>query len=70
MAYWPTWRKAVPKFLEAKLKKEYPSNPAAVYGTMNSIGAMRGSKITPKGEEMEKKHENLLKSGRTAKVKK
>lgn len=46
----------MPKFLEAKLKKEYPNNPGAVYGTMNAIGAMKGSKETPKGKAMEKKH--------------
>lgn len=27
----------MPKALEAKLKKEYPDNPNAVYGTMNMI---------------------------------
>lgn len=47
----------MPKFLEDALKKEYPNNPHAVYGTLNKIGAMRGNKITPKGEEMERKHE-------------
>ena len=47
----------MPKFLEAKLKKEYPNNPRAVYGTMNALGAMHGNKETAKGEEMQKKHE-------------
>lgn len=47
----------MPQFLEEKLKKEYPGNPHAVYGTMNRIGAMRGNKITAKGEEMDRKHE-------------
>lgn len=46
----------MPKFLEDKLKKEYPNNPHAVYWTLNSIGAMRGSKITAKGIAMERKH--------------
>lgn len=46
----------MPKFLENKLKKEYPNNPGAVYGTMNKIGAMKGNKITAKGRAMEKKH--------------
>lgn len=27
----------MPKALEQKLKKEYPDNPHAVYGTMNKI---------------------------------
>jgi hypothetical protein len=46
----------MPKFLEAKLKKEYPNNPHAVFGTMNAIGAMHGNKETAKGAAMEKKH--------------
>lgn len=48
----------MPKFLKAKLKKEYPNNPHAVYGTMNAIGAMHGNKETKKGAEMEHKHFN------------
>jgi len=47
----------MPKFLEEKLKREYPNNPKAVYGTLNKMGAMRGSKITAKGKAMERKHE-------------
>lgn len=50
----------MPKFLEEKLKKEYPGEPAAPYRIMNKLGAMRGSKITKKGEEMERKHEAKL----------
>jgi hypothetical protein len=46
----------MPKFLEKKLKKRYPNNPGAVYGTMNKIGAMHGNKETAKGKAMEKKH--------------
>lgn len=46
----------MPKFLEDKLKKEYPGNPGAVYGTLNKIGAMKGNKETAKGREMELKH--------------
>ena len=46
----------MPKFLEAKLKAEYPGNPHAVYGTLNAIGAMRGNKETAKGAAMEAKH--------------
>ena len=48
----------MPKFLEEKLKKEYGDNPHAIYGTMNKIGAMRGSKETKKGRRMEKKHDH------------
>lgn len=29
--------------IENKLKKEYPGNDQAVYGTLNKIGLMRGS---------------------------
>ena len=47
----------MPKFLEKKLKKEYPGNPNAVYGTMNKIGAMQGNKETAKGRAMQKQHD-------------
>lgn len=46
----------MPMFLEKKLKKEYGDDKHAIYGTLNKIGAMKGSKETTKGEEMEKKH--------------
>lgn len=46
----------MPKFLEDKLKKQYPGDNHAVYGTMNKIGAMHGNKETAKGREMERKH--------------
>lgn len=46
----------MPKFLERKLKAEYPGNDRAVYGTLNQIGAMRGSHVTAKGREMDLKH--------------
>jgi hypothetical protein len=35
--------------VETKLKKEYPGNPGAVYGTLNKIGLMQGNKPTAKG---------------------
>jgi hypothetical protein len=44
----------MPRILEEKLKKEYPNNPHAVYGTLNKIGAMKGNKETKKGRSMEK----------------
>jgi hypothetical protein len=50
----------MPKFLEDLLKKEYPNNPKAVFGTMNKIGAMRGNKITKRGKEMQRKHDAKL----------
>ena len=37
--------------VESKLKKEYPGNPGAVYGTLNKISLMRGSKTTAKGKK-------------------
>jgi hypothetical protein len=48
----------MPKLLEEKLKREYPNNPHAVFGTMNKIGAMRGNKETKKGMRIEKKMEH------------
>ena len=47
----------MPAFLEKKLKKEYGNNDHAVYGTMNKLGLMKGSKETAKGRRAEKKHE-------------
>ena len=54
----------MPKFLEDELrraaKKAGKSGKEAdryIYGAMNNMGAMHGSKETPKGEAMERKHE-------------
>lgn len=47
----------MPKFLEDKLKREYPNNPGAVFGTLNKLGAMRGNKETAKGRTMQRKHD-------------
>ena len=57
----------MPKFLEDKLKKEYPNNPGAVFGTMNKLGAMKGNKETARGRQMEKKHAADMKKGRARK---
>lgn len=38
--------------IEGKLKKEYPGDAHAVYGTLNKIGLMRGSKVTAKGRRI------------------
>lgn len=54
----------MPRFLEERLKREYPNNPSAVWGTLNKIGAVRGNKITPKGRAMEKKHAAKMKRKR------
>ncbi len=53
----------MPKFLVDKLKSEYPNNPHAVWGTLNSIGAVRGNKETPKGAAMQAKHVADVKAG-------
>lgn len=54
----------MPKFLENKLKAEYTKNPGAVYGTLNKLGAMRGSKETAKGRRMQAKHIKDMLKGR------
>jgi hypothetical protein len=53
----------MPQFLESKLKSEarkkgFTGKRAAryVYGAMNNMGAMRGSKETAKGAKMQAKH--------------
>ena len=45
----------MPKYLEEKLKKEYGNNKGAIYGTMNKLGYMKGSKETAKGRALDKK---------------
>lgn len=55
----------MPKFLEDKLKAEYPGNNHAVYGTLNKIGAMHGNKETAKGRQMEAKHAADMKKKKT-----
>jgi hypothetical protein len=56
-----------PRFLEQRLRKEYPNNPSAVYGTLNAIGAMAGNKETSKGRAMQAQHNRDVKAG-TAKM--
>ena len=63
----------MPKFLENALRHEGKRKGLSgkhleryVYGTMNKVGAMNGSEITPKGEEMEKKHMAKEKSMKAA----
>ena len=53
----------MPKFLENKLKAEAAKKGKTgaeadryVYGAMNNMGAMRGSKETAKGRSMQAKH--------------
>lgn len=47
----------MPKFLEAKLKKEYGKKSDVPYKIMNKLGVMHGNKETKKGKLEEKKHE-------------
>ena len=54
----------MPKFLEDRLRSQASTKGLSgkqadryVYGAMNTLGAMRGSKITAKGTAMERKHE-------------
>ena len=56
-------RSAAKKGLSGKAEKRY------VFGGMNNMGAMRGSKETDKGREMQKKHLADLKSKLTRKAK-
>lgn len=58
----------MPKFLEKALRKEYGDNDNAVYGTLNSIGAMRGSRETPKGRAMQRKHDEDSKRPMAARI--
>ena len=37
--------------VESKLKKEYPGDPHAVWGTLNKAGLARGNKATRKGAQ-------------------
>lgn len=53
----------MPKFLERLLAKEADKKNlgkkrtgAYVYGTLNKLGLMKGSKETSKGKEADKKH--------------
>lgn len=53
----------MPAFLEHKLRREAEkkgkkgrAQDRYVYGAMQNMGAMKGSKETAKGREMERKH--------------
>jgi hypothetical protein len=50
----------MPEFLEKKLEKQYGTGDPRVYATMNTIGAMHGSKETAKGRQMEREHREHL----------
>ena len=58
----------MPEFLENDLRKSAAKKglkgdraDAYVFGTMNNLGAMHGSKETAKGRAMERKHQAKLK---------
>jgi hypothetical protein len=51
----PSGKKTAVADVEDKLKKQYPNNPGAVYGTLNKIGLKEGSKTTAKGKRAAKK---------------
>lgn len=53
----------MPKFMEEKLKKEYPGDKAAPYKVTNSLGFMHGNKETPLGAAAQKKHDTKKSSG-------
>lgn len=44
----------MPIALERKIKKEYPNNDRAVYGTLNKLGYMKGNKETAKGKALDR----------------
>jgi hypothetical protein len=58
----------MPEFLERKLKKEYGKNSDIPYKVMNSLGVMKGNKITAKGRREEAKHDKKMSSKHKALV--
>lgn len=61
----------MPAFLEAKLRKNVPPGvdpDRYVYGALNNMGAMRGSKETAKGKRMQKKHDAKVRGQHTRKL--
>lgn len=50
----PGGKKTAVADVEDKLKREYPNNPRAVYGTLNRIKLMHGNKATAKGKRAAK----------------
>lgn len=55
----------MPNFIEQRLREHVPKGvdpDRYVYGAMNNMGAMHGSKETAKGRQMEAKHEEKMKT--------
>ena len=64
----PSGKKTAVADVEDKLKRRYPRNPKAVFGTLNKIGLMKGNKATAKGNKATAKGVKATKSnpsGRT-----
>lgn len=51
----PSGKKTAIADVEDKLKREYPNNPGAVWGTLNKAGLAKGNKATAKGKKAAKK---------------
>jgi hypothetical protein len=51
----PGGKKTAVADVEGKLRARYPDNPGAVYGTLNKVGLMQGSKVTAKGRRAARK---------------
>jgi len=51
----PSGKKTAVADVESKLKSRYGGNKHAIYGTLNKIGLMKGSKTTAKGAKAAKK---------------
>lgn len=51
----PSGKRTAVADVEGKLKARYPNNPGAVYGTLNKVGLMQGSKVTAKGRRAARK---------------
>ena len=51
----PSGKKTAVADVEGKLQARYPNNPGAVYGTLNKVGLMQGSKVTAKGRKAARK---------------
>lgn len=54
----------MPEFLEKKLKAEYGADSKVPYKVMNSLGAMKGNKVTAKGMAMQQKHDRDMGKGK------
>ncbi len=51
----PSGKRTAVADVEGKLKREYPGNAGAVFGTLNKVGLMKGNKTTAKGKKASRK---------------